>query len=415
MPYTYVKVDEQSSNPSLARVQIEDGEITQSLKNTYPEVWQNTRSGTELYGWKKKIRRGLNATTSYNCTFREVTIPIADATMTRRWPGPAPFVVNWQARGSLASNWGDVPVPSNIAVINADRSARLQFMKKYRSMRTAMQGGVFLGELREAVKMIRNPAQALRRQIHDFTHVSSKKRGGFGSSARNTADAWLEASFGWMPLIEDIKDAAKVATRHPFRVFEDFDAEWRDYTSKDSFDGKFQYGGLEVKYRNCLDGFAHVKYQGAIKAETAPPGFPEQFGLSWSNVIPAAWELVPWSFLIDYFTNVGKVIDGMACGTIQLAWGCRTTWRVYERFIEAVAIDWDSINPSLKKYYTGNASGGGKSGSRSTYTRDSVNSVSVGIRDFQFRLPNSSTQFLNIAALAAGRTQDASRRSSYRR
>lgn len=37
----------------------------------------------------------------------------------------------------------------------------------------------------------------------------------------------------------------------------------------------------------------------------------DQFGLNWSKIVPAAWELCPYSWLVDYFVTVGDFVDNV--------------------------------------------------------------------------------------------------------
>jgi hypothetical protein len=38
-------------------------------------------------------------------------------------------------------------------------------------------------------------------------------------------------------------------------------------------------------------------------------GAVDHFGLNLPDLVPAAWELVPWSWVVDYFTTVGAYLD----------------------------------------------------------------------------------------------------------
>jgi len=139
---------------------------------------------------------------------------------------------------------------------------------------------------------------------------------------------------------------------------------------------------------------------GAADASNSPPGFPEQLGLSWSNVLPTAWELIPFSFLVDYFTNVGAVIEGVGTGTVGLAWGCKTQKQESKTVIQAV-IDSAAHNAIIGKgRWSGHVSGSGEVATYSIVNRTPVNTISAGFGDFVFKVPGAtSLKWLNIAAL----------------
>jgi hypothetical protein len=57
------------------------------------------------------------------------------------------------------------------------------------------------------------------------------------------------------------------------------------------------------------------------------------FGLSPEEFVPTVWELLPWSFLVDYFTNIGDILEAGATDTSTVAWIEQATIR--SRILEA--------------------------------------------------------------------------------
>jgi len=46
----------------------------------------------------------------------------------------------------------------------------------------------------------------------------------------------------------------------------------------------------------------------------------ENFGLNVSNWVPTIWNLIPFSFVADYFSNIGDVVDALSFPSSDLAW-----------------------------------------------------------------------------------------------
>jgi hypothetical protein len=44
------------------------------------------------------------------------------------------------------------------------------------------------------------------------------------------------------------------------------------------------------------------------------------FGFTPSEFVPTAWELMPWSFLVDYFTNIGDILTSSVTDTSSVRW-----------------------------------------------------------------------------------------------
>jgi hypothetical protein len=366
--------------------------------------WNNFRAGIDNPSWKRQIRSGNNATTPFAASaYDYYDIPVAGTIIWKNRNFFPPPVVTYYVRQAEFGISPETVAAYNVSSV--DLQARQSFVSKYRSKRTQFQTGVFAGEIREAVHMIKNPAQALRSALSGY-HRDLKKRLGRKHKLDNRVvqETWLEYVFGWRPLINDVQDACKLATAHPFAAQEPITAqakvEWK--TTKTSLTtGTTVLGGpYWTRYFWCENEMS-IRYKGAARAENNPPGFPEQLGLSWSNVLPTIWELIPYSFLVDYFTNVGKVIDGLSTGYISLAWSCKTDRRESKAmcFTENAVAQNNSLFGAGN--WTGVISGSGVTGHQKSVSRDSPGGVSVGITDVSFRVPGTGTKWLNIAALAS--------------
>lgn len=392
--------DNETAQRALTRETITNGVTTQFVVDNGVKTWVNSRDGGPVHNWREKIRQGKNATSTYLCTFEEwlAVSHYAQSRLTQKSGSYQQFVTT----GNL-SFWS--VSPSGAALLSstkADTLAREQFIKQYRGRRTAFQSGVFLGELSETVQMIRHPAQALRQGIDRYYGTVKKRLRRKKRDKRLIQDTWLEYVFGWKPLINDIEDACRLATVQPMANFQVIRGSGKDVISKAITQGNFTYGSTKTLWSYVKTGSVDVTCKGAVSAVNEPPPFPEVLGLSWSNVLPTVWELIPYSFLVDYFTNVGKVIDGISTGNIQLAWGCKTVYKQSEVQITNLHLDDTFLqgNKPVGGSVSGFATGGGKAATSTNIVRQPITGVSLGLGDFRFKLPGSDTRWLNIGALA---------------
>jgi hypothetical protein len=191
----------------------------------------------------------------------------------------------------------------------------LAYNKAYERLKgnvyTQAQLGVDFVEYRQALGMIASTATTLvkvARSIKklDFIGASRALRMKFipkGVSARKSfANNWLEYHFGWEPLVRDIYDSLEVCN-NPLNAFtrtRGSGAEsWNSGFAQHNINYDINEGWLS-RY-SCWEGLT----VDAIHNSTTHA--LDQFGVL--NPVAIAWELVPFSFVVDWFVNVGQVLS----------------------------------------------------------------------------------------------------------
>jgi hypothetical protein len=384
-----------------------DNAIVGGQNYNHLRTWTDQYIGVDNPRHKEQIRRGLNATTPSIAWKRRLNYTSITGSL-GYWYMDG-FTKRFREVYVYDSFW-DMFAPNILSgnppqAESADLIARQRFFSKYREARTGFQTGVFLGEVLETVNMIKNPAQSLRDGIGVYyKDVKKRLRGKNVKHHRDIiAGTWLEYAFGWAPLVNDVADAVKLADADPFRMFMPIQGtgqiDWKDEPKS------VMYGTAGFYYwkRAQTENRFSVRHKGAVSAFSQPCGFPEQLGLSWSNVLPTAWELIPYSFLVDYFSNVGKIIEGVSTGQITLAWGCSTR-RGWSR-TKCTSFARPQDVPLPKPFgYTLSLSGEGVAAFYRDVQRTGLNVIGTGLTDLSFKLPGNFTQWINIAGLAAMRS-----------
>jgi hypothetical protein len=204
--------------------------------------------------------------------------------------------------------------------------AETSFLKQLYNKQTTFAGGVFLGELKEAIHMIRSPAQALRSGFKNYLNDVSRLRRGRGKMSYSrlqqaVAGTYLEHAFGWAPLVNDIDDAMKAASnalnyRCPVdRVYARAKDNYNVLENTSFIDNLgYQIG----TYRWVTNVAYEVSYVGGFYVRSDASGVSTDFGVNLRNFVPTLWELVPWSFAIDYFSNIGSCLEALCADTSQL-------------------------------------------------------------------------------------------------
>lgn len=156
----------------------------------------------------------------------------------------------------------------------------------------------FVAELTEVYRLFMNTAQTLLklRIPRDWKSLSNE---------------WLSARYGWRTLIYDMigineaieKLNEKQRTRH---------SEKRWATSSTTTTEVFEWLTDSNRYylRAVVTDHVTVSLRGSVTADIIIPAF--QF-----NPVMAAWELIPFSFIIDWFVTIGKAIASASFLTFQ--------------------------------------------------------------------------------------------------
>lgn len=200
---------------------------------------------------------------------------------------------------------------------------------KYRPGKPDASLGQFLGELREAPRLLK------------FKVKSFKERGYHG---RDFGSDYLNIQFGWLPVVRDIQSF--------YRAFKNLETRLeqlkrdngrpirRRGTIKMSEDTTFYEEGYAYSHAwpSLTSGFYNqtlphrqrnttwsekVWFSGRFRYWIPDIGTPQWerraiIALFGANLSPSlAYELMPWSWLIDWFVNIGDVIENMSANAAE--------------------------------------------------------------------------------------------------
>lgn len=137
------------------------------------------------------------------------------------------------------------------------------------------------------------------------------RRGGQPSVSKSLADNWLELQYGWKPLLNDIRSAALALAK-----FNLADADVHHASSRASKPTDVQsvvfgavspapvVGNLSVSTTTSVSFGVRYKISSPLVSFLAQTGF--------TNPLSLAWELLPFSFVVDWFLPIGSFLDALS-------------------------------------------------------------------------------------------------------
>jgi len=326
-------------------------------------------TGEGVPGYRQKIRRHIDASSAYTrySNSVEVTKPFM-ATCDQLFynpikPNDPPFLRKGTAGGY---GWTTITAADSASGLTgyvpagADSKALAKFNGKVIARSQQVQGLSVIGELHKTIEGLRHPAQAIRNGLASYldlvtergrriarprrvslnvsaaasqaaarnSRTIDQRRRAVGSMIQST---WLEYTFGLKPTLMDLNDTVKAVAHYidhdlpvPERVAGWF--EWENVqavapvtisvgggvnsTGADGAGG-FGFTTADLQGVKTTMTSGRIRYSGAIKCTT--PGFDtaRSFGFTMPALLPSIWELIPWSWAIDYVSNVGDILAGL--------------------------------------------------------------------------------------------------------
>ncbi len=363
-----------------------------------------TKAGPLAY-YRQLIANGDNATTSMSgesWTLSLVPGKIRCGIQHRNYPYPI-----GHREVNIEGNFMFLGVPSFPLVKpegSADNQALTRYYSNVNSVATKFKGLVFTGELRESLNMIKSPAKGLRDGMTDYLN-SARRRVKRGLTPKQItkaiAETWLEYAFGWKPLINDIDSAITAFYQsdavHP--IFEMVKGSGRDESAVVSDTVQVNLGFWYVLYERMIRDEVYVQYRGIY--QSSGDGVPDShtYGFRPAEFVPTLWELIPYSFLADYFTNIGEIVSSWSYRFIGTKWTSKTIRRqASEETIGMRTIQTPPLDPMLYETFC-DGSPGYQYIQRKSFAR--VPSVEPGLPSFEVQVPGRWDQWVNMTALAA--------------
>lgn len=352
----------------------------------------NFLNGIQMPDYKQKIRDKISAVTDMNAQSQTAVFTRGKTTGIYDLKSFGGFSDTYMGYGPNKPSFDTID-PRLIS--SAQATARAHAASKLRSLQTPFEALSFMGEFKDTVKLLRNPLKG----AVDLTHSLLDKRK-HKLLPGDIGNLWLEYRFGILPLLSDIKDILNILDNKKERFqHETFKSYGKDESasiryvtlSSPGIVGDYIHKQVYTYRAEC---FIRCGYDISLLDN----------GLSYSSIaidtvndlssIPiTAWELMPFSFLVDYFVNVGDIIQSSTISRGALTYTSESTVLTSVFEDQCASFNFTSFPGTLTSLTP----------SKFTFTERKVSRVGgqLAIPPLVLSLPGSNIKLLNIAALLA--------------
>lgn len=315
-----------------------------SINNSVKTVLPGTRSGTKVPQYRKIIANGGNATSYFHNDIHGFVGRNSSIVRTT-WKDPSVIPHRTYVDECAGEFYHHQPITHLIGLTaELDASVISKLHSKLREQRSHVNSMNAIGELRETIRMIRRPFESLQKYVQKQIAIEQKTLNRIGkirhAGARRRATAELvagtnlEIAFGWRPFISDIKEHAvalakfHLNTRRNERISA-FGSDSRISVNVNSTPSTFPPTYVSMTNVTKFETKVDVRYVVGLRADivheaAAQNSFLDRFGFTAENIVPTIYEQTPWSWAIDYFSNLGDLIEAYSTSQADVLWVSKT-------------------------------------------------------------------------------------------
>lgn len=183
---------------------------------------------------------------------------------------------------------------------------------------------------------VQDISRALREMGANRGQLQRAKKTAKSTAADAMSSRWLEYSFGWAPLVQDVYNAIDVLQR---------DLPNKRISGRASFQRTERFSIRREQY--VIPRRVNVQMIAEVSVVNPNLYVANQLGLI--NPASIAWELVPFSFVVDWFTNAGQVLGAMSdFAGLEIQNPATTIYGITD-----TTYAWVEPDGSVYDYYTG--------------------------------------------------------------
>lgn len=140
--------------------------------------------------------------------------------------------------------------------------------------------------------------------------IDIARKRGFSSKAKSAASAYLAIRYGFLPVMKDVESILLGLKQISGRVRRTYRSQGSISSSSVTVSNSYGWSGMFT----CKQTFTHNEVY-TIRAMSLCEYYAtvlSNIGFTTKGLLTVPWELVPYSFVVDWFVNVGDYIGALA-------------------------------------------------------------------------------------------------------
>lgn len=165
----------------------------------------------------------------------------------------------------------------------------------------------FFGELGDTVRMFKNVGRKINAlgQMRRNSFAKSNKLQRMRKVDQAFWDSWLESRYGWRPLVSDLKSLSEAVDNLGKKVQRLKERSGASISAFSERPDSLVWNGSTVRAYEYKSWTWTFSFRGSVVADMRPPTIQV-------NPVVTAWELVKFSFVIDWFVSIGDALQAIS-------------------------------------------------------------------------------------------------------